>query len=199
MFPRTVSVVCREAGLRLGTIAFFSVVVIASSPSHAQNTCSATGVMAGEKFAVRQCAAAVYPDQRSVTIWFNENPITQQDADAFHLSAYADALSNGKARTQLLVAFCPGGGESSAVADAIKSIDLGLNHAKAPLASAQWSIKAPKDFKVENISGDIKPGGKLTGRITGSRSSDGRPYTWDLVFNVTLPMKESAAGLSCQK
>ncbi|MEO7255862.1 MAG: hypothetical protein ABIZ64_16680 [Casimicrobium sp.] len=199
MFPRTISVTCRDAGLRLGAIAFFSIVVIASSPSHAQNTCSATGVMAGENFAVSHCAAAVYPDQRSVTIWFNESPITKDETDNFQLSAYADSVSNGTQRTMLLVGFCPGGGESAAVADAVKSIDLGLNHAKSPLASAQWAIKAPRDFKIESMSGDIKPGGRLSGRITGSRSSDGRPYTWDLAFDVTLPMREAAAGLSCRK
>jgi hypothetical protein len=167
--------------------------------THAQNKCTATGVMAGEKFAASHCAAAVYPDQHSVTIWFNESPITPQESDAFQVSAYADSSKGGKERTMLLVALCPGGGQPTASAGSIKSIDLGLTHQKSAMASAQWVVEAPKDFKVERIAGDVKPGGKLAGRITGARASDGRPYAWDLTFDVTLPAKEAAAGLACGK
>jgi hypothetical protein len=167
--------------------------------AHAQNKCSATGVMAGERFAVNNCAAAVFPDQHSVTLWFNESPLTPQEIEAFQSSAYADSAKNGKDRTMLLVAFCPGGGKESASASAIRSIDLGLTHAKSAMASAQWVIEAQKDFKVEKISGSVKPGGNLAGRIVGSRTSDGRPYAWDLTFDVTLPSTEAASGLSCGK
>lgn len=167
--------------------------------AHAQNKCSATGVMAGERFAVNNCAAAVFTDQRSVTLWFNESPLTPQEIAAFQTSAYADSAKGGKDRTMLLVAFCPGGGQEQASAGSIKSIDLGLNHAKSAMAGAQWVIEAPKDFKVDRISGSVKPGGNLTGRIVGSRTSDGRPYAWDLTFDVTLPTQEAASGLSCGK
>lgn len=179
----------------VATIAFTAFAITAQ----AQNKCAATGVMAGEKFTASHCAAAVYPDQHSVTLWFNESPITPQESDAFQVSAYADSTKGGKERTMLLVAFCPGGGQPIASAGSIKSIDLGLTHAKSAMAGAQWVIEAPKDFKVERIAGDVKPGGKLAGRITGSRSSDGRPYAWDLTFDVTLPAKEAAAGMSCGK
>jgi hypothetical protein len=67
------------------------------------------------------------------------------------------------------------------------------------MAGAQWVVEAPKEFKVERIAGEVKPGGKLAGRITGGRTSDGRPYAWDLVFDVVLPAKEAAAGLTCGK
>jgi hypothetical protein len=70
--------------------------------------------MAGEKFSIAHCAAAVYPDSNSVTIWFNESPITLQEAEAFQNSAYADSSKGGKERTMLLVAFCPGGGKATA-------------------------------------------------------------------------------------
>ncbi len=170
-----------------------------AATAHAQNKCTATGVMAGEKFSVTHCAVAVYPDSNSVTIWFNESPITAQEAQAFQDSAYADSSKGGKERTMLLVAFCPGGGKTAAAAGAVKSIDLGLSHAKSAMAGAQWVVEAPKDFKVDRIAGDVKPGGKLTGRITGSRSSDGRPYSWDLTFDVALPTKEAASGLGCGK
>lgn len=167
--------------------------------AHGQNKCTATGVMAGERFAVSNCAAALLTDQRSVTLWFNESPLTPQEIEAFQASAYADSTKGGKDRTMLLVAFCPGGGQATASAGSVKSIDLGLTHAKSAMAGAQWVVQATKDFKVERISGDVKPGGNLTGRITGSRSSDGRPYAWDLTFDVMLPAKEAAAGVACGK
>jgi hypothetical protein len=68
-----------------------------------------------------------------------------------------------------------------------------------PDSNARWVVEAPKDFKVDPNAGDVQPGGKPAGRITGSRSSDGRPYSWDLTFDVTLPTKEAASGISCGK
>ena len=170
-----------------------------AASAHGQNKCTATGVMAGEKFTASHCAAAVYPDQHSVTLWFNESPITAQESEAFQASAYADSTKGGKERTMLLVAFCPGGGSATASPASVKSIDLGLTHAKSAMAGAQWLIEAPKDFKVERMGGDVKPGGKLSGRITGGRSSDGRPYAWDLTFDVTLPATDAASGIMCGK
>jgi hypothetical protein len=180
---------------------FLAAVWLAASAvtAHAQNKCTATGVMAGEKFAVSNCAAALLTDERSVTLWFNETPLTPPEIEAFQASAYANSTKDGKERTMLLVAFCPGGGQAAASAGSVKSIDLGLTHARSAMAGAQWVVHAPNDFKVERISGDVKPGGTLTGRITGSRSSDGRPYAWDLTFDVTLPAKEAAAGVACGK
>lgn len=169
-----------------------------AATAHAQNKCTATGVMAGEKLSLAHCAAAVYPDSNSLTIWFNEGPITPQEAEAFQDSACADSSKGGKKRTMLLVAFCPGGGMATADSGAVKSIVLGLSHAKSAMPGAQWVVEAPKDFKVDRIAGAAKPGGKRTGRLTGSRS-DGRPYSWDLTFDVTLPTKEAASGVTCGK
>ena len=170
-----------------------------AATAHAQNKCTATGVMAGEKFSITHCAAAVYPDSNSLTIWFNEGPITPQEAEALQNSAYADSSKGGEERKMLLVAFYPGGDMATAESGAVKSIDLGLSHAKSAMAGAQWAVEAPKDFRVDRIAGDVKPGSKLTGRITGSRSSDGRPYSWDPTFDVTLPMTEAASGMTCGK
>lgn len=192
----------RSARCRTGTLLHAVVItsmLIVATASHAQNKCSATGVMAGEKFNAGNCAVAFYPDQNSVTIWFNEAAITPQEQEAFELSAYADSAKGGKDRTMLLALFCPGGGQATASAGAIKSIDLGLTHAKSAMAGAQWVVEAPRDFKVERISGDLKPGGKLSGRITGARTSDGRPYSWDLAFDLTLPAREAASGMTCRK
>ncbi|HQR10747.1 MAG TPA: hypothetical protein PLW68_05405 [Casimicrobiaceae bacterium] len=188
----------RSPGKSLYAVVAASMLIVATV-SHAQNKCSATGVMAGEKFSAGNCVVAFYPDQNSVTIWFNEAAITPQEQDAFQLSAYADSAKGGKDRTMLLALFCPGGGQPAASAGAIKSIDLGMTHAKSAMAGAQWVIEAPRDFKVERIAGDLKPGGNLSGRITGARTSDGRPYSWDLMFDVTLPLKDAASGMTCRK
>jgi len=173
--------------------------VLFAATAHAQNKCSATGVMAGEKFVTNNCAVALENDEHSVTIWFNESPISAKEMEDFQSSAFASPTKDGKERTMLLVAFCPGGGKVAASAGSIKSIDLALTHAKSAMAGAQWVIKAPKEFKVDTISGDLKPGGKLVGKITGSRSSDGRPYSWDLAFDLMLPGKSAASGVACGK
>jgi hypothetical protein len=55
-------------------------------------------------------------------------------------------------------------------------------------------VEAGKDFKVEKMTGDVKPGGLLSGRIAGSRGKT----AWNLDFDVTLPAKDAAAGMSCK-
>ena len=182
-----------------GRVLVVAMLTLAAGTVEAQNMCSGTGVMAGEAFAVSNCAVAIFPDQKSVTLWFNETPITPREQEAFEASAYADSAKDGKDRTMLLVMFCPGGGQAAAAAAAIKSMDLELTHAKSAAASAQWMVQAQRDFKVDTISGDVNPGGKLAGHITGSRSSDGRKYAWDLTFDLTLPAKAAASGMTCRK
>jgi hypothetical protein len=54
-------------------------------------------------------------------------------------------------------------------------------------------VGAPKDFKVEKLAGDVKPGGTLAGRITGRRAKT----SWALDFDVNLPSKDAAAGMTC--
>jgi hypothetical protein len=161
--------------------------------AQAQNKCSATGLMEGEKFAANNCAVALY--EHGVAIWFNENPISAQEAEKFQISAYADGTKDGKQRTLVQIMFCPGGGATTASATAVKSIDLNTNHAKSPLLGIQWAVESPKDFKVEKMTGEIKPGGTLGGKILGSRGKT----TWNLDFDVKLPAKEASAGMSCGK
>jgi len=170
-----------------------------ATSAHAQNKCAATGVMAGESFAANNCVVAFFPKQNSVTLWFSETPITPREQEAFQASAYVESTKAGKDRTMLLLEFCPGGGQVAASADAIKTIDLSLNHGKAPVVDEQWSLDAPADFKVESIAGDVRPGARLNGRITGARKSEGKPFAWDLAFDVALPAKAAGAGASCGK
>ena len=184
----------KRGGLLLATLCLSTFAATAC----AQAKCTATGVMAGEKFSLNHCAVAFLVEPyRSVTLWFNETPIAPQEVEAFHASAYPSSLKDGKPRTMVVAAFCPGGGQAKASAGAVKSMDIGFTHGKSAMAGAQWLIEAPKDFKVERISGDVRPGGKLSGRITGGRSSDGRTYAWDFTFDVTLPANEAASGVGC--
>jgi TPR repeat protein len=165
----------------------------ASSPH--QDKCSASGLMEGSKFAANNCAIALYGDQHSVAIWFSEDPISAEDLESFQTSAYAVDTKDGKRHTQLQIMFCPGGGSPTASAAATKSIDLNTNHANSPLAGVQWVVEAPKDFKVEKMTGDLKPGGTLSGKIVGSKGKT----TWALEFDLKLPAKDAAAGMTCGK
>ena len=52
-------------------------------------------------------------------------------------------------------------------------------------------------LKIEKLSGERKPGGKLTGRITGGKLSDGLKYSWEADFDLRLPAKSAFGGVSC--
>jgi len=166
---------------------------VATAP--VRTRCSATGSMGGEKFTATHCVASLYGDQRSVAIWFNEDAITPQEAESFQTSSYADGAKGGKQRTMAIIMFCPGGGKETASAAAVKSIDLNTNHAKAPMAGIQRVVQALRDFKVEKMAGDVKPGGALSGKIAGNL--DKTTFTFDFEFN--LPTRDAAAGMSCGK
>ena len=167
----------------------------AAASAPVRSRCSATGSMDGERFTATHCVASLYNDQQSVAIWFNEDTITPAEAENFQVSSYASGDKSGKPRTMATIMFCPGGGQVTASAAAVKSIDINTNHAKSPLAGIQRVVEAPRDFKVERMSGDVKPGGTLSGKITGSL--DKTSFSFD--FELTLPAKDAAAGLSCGK
>lgn len=63
------------------------------------------------------------------------------------------------------------------------------------MAGIQRVVEAPKDFKVEKMAGDIKPGGTLSGKIAGKL--DKTAFAFD--FELNLPAKEAAAAMSCGK
>ena len=159
------------------------------------NKCSATGSLQGEKFSAGNCAVSLNGEQHSVAIWFNEDPISPEEAQNFQVSSYADGAKAGRQRTLIAIMFCPGGGAVTASAAAVKAIDMNTNHAKSPIAGLQRSIEAPKDFKVEKMTGDVKPGAMLTGRIVGALGKT----SWTLDFDVKLPDKDASAGLRCGK
>jgi hypothetical protein len=151
--------------------------------------------MGGEKFAATHCIASLYGDQHSVAIWFNEDAITPEEADGFRTSSYADSTTGGKQRTLAVIMFCPGGGSETASAQAVRSIDLNTNHSRSPMAGIQRVLQSPKDFKVEKMTGEVKPDGLLSGKISGG--IDKTTFTFD--FELSLPSKDAAAGMSCDK
>jgi len=163
--------------------------------AQAQNRCSATGVMTGLKFTANNCATALYGSQHSVSIWFNEDAISTQEAADFQASGTVDLAKDGQQRTLVLVMLCPGGGTAKASAAAVKSMSLTTNHAKSLLAGIQWNVKSPKDFKVVNMTGDVVPGGSLAGELIGHWHKT----TWNLSFDVKLPAKDAAIGMDCEK
>jgi TPR repeat protein len=167
----------------------------AAPVARASDKCSATGAMEGAKFTATHCVVSLYGDAHSVAIWFNEDAITPDEAANFQLSSYASDDKGGKPRTLVRIMFCPGGGAATASATAVKSIDFATSNAKSPLAGVQWVVEAPKDFKVEKMTGEIKPGGTLAGRIVGQRAKT----SWTLDFDMNLPTKDAAAGFSCGK
>ena len=168
---------------------------VAAATAAVKTRCSATGSMGGERFTATHCVASLYGDQHSVAIWFNEDAITPQEAESFQTSSYADGTKGGKQRTMAIIMFCPGGGKETASAAAVKSIDLNTNHARSPMAGIQRVVQAPKDFKVEKMTGEVKPGGALSGKIAGNL--DKTTFTFD--FELNLPAKDAAAGMSCGK
>ena len=172
------------------------VAVAATAPAPSRpNKCVASGSMEGARFSANNCAVSLFGDSHSVAIWFNEDPISAEEAQKFQVSAYADGAKAGKQRTMIAVMFCPGGGTATASATAVKKIDMNTNHAKSPLAGLQRVLEAPKDFKVEKMSGEVKAGAMLTGRIVGAIAKT----EWTLDFDVKLPEKDAAAGMSCGK
>jgi hypothetical protein len=166
---------------------------VAATPAPVKAHCSASGVMGGEKFSATHCVASLYGDQHSVAIWFNEDAITPEEADGFRMSSYAESAKGGKQRTMAIIMFCPGGGSETASPQAIRSIDLNTNHARSPIAGIQRVLQAPKDFKVETMSGQVKPGGVLSGKISGGIEKT----TLALEFELSLPAQDAAAGMSC--
>ncbi len=160
----------------------------------AANRCSATGSMEGEKFTLTNCAVSLMQDAHSVAIWFNEDPITPAEVDDFALSSNASDSKAGRRRTLLVAMFCPGGGAVAAAPAKLRSLDLNTSHARSALAGIQTVVEAPKELKVEKLAGNAEPGAPLSGRITGAHGKT----TFTLDFDVTLPARDAAAGLSCK-
>jgi hypothetical protein len=166
-----------------------------AAAARVSDKCSATGTMEGEKFTATHCAISLYGDQHSVAIWFNEDVIGADEAANFQLSSYASEDKAGKRRTRVQIMFCPGAGTATVSPSAVKSIDFNTSNAKSAFSGVQWVVEAPKDFKVEKLTGKLEPGGTLSGRIVGQRAKT----SWTFDFDLNLPAKDASAGMSCGK
>ncbi len=181
----------------------FGLLMSVAGGVRAESRCSAKGVMGGKAFSMTHCAISYYDDQHSVTIWFSEAPISAEEEKAFQLSSYAsDQDAKGKFRTLMHLAFCPGGGAPVPRPAAVKSVEIGMNNAESPLLGRQWVLDPSKDkhIRFEKLSGDLKLGGRLAGRVTGgkTREEDSQgAYSWQIDFDLPLPAKSAAAGAGC--
>lgn len=169
----------------------------------AENKCSAKGVMADLEFSINHCAVALY-DGKSVTLWFSGSPISAEELQQFQLNSYADSFqkdATGKRRTMLTLAFCPGGGKPVSAPGEVKSVEIVFKHADAEFLGPQeqWVLNFPKDkeMKIEKLTGELKPGGTLRGKITGTLNSEGKKFSWVIDFETILPEKMAAAGPGC--
>ena len=177
---------------------------VLSTPAFAEDKCRVKAVLGGKPFAMKHCAAAVYEPSEgkySVTLYFSDTLLTIREITAFHEnSSPQDKTEDGKARTKLHFQFCSGTGTAPASAAAVKSVDTGVDVAGAPFSGRQWVFDLPKDkdsLKIEKLTGAIVPGGKVSGRITGGKLSDGLKYSWEADFDFTLPAKSAFAGQGC--
>jgi hypothetical protein len=166
----------------------------------AEDKCLVKAVLGGKAVTLKYCEVAMY-DEKGVTLAFMEDPIPAEEVEAFQLNSYPkEKDAGGKPRTMIEIGFCPGGGTPAVSPGAVKSVEMSVAHASSPMLGRQWAFELPKDkelMKIEKLSGKLASGGKLTGRITGAKTSDGLSYSWQADFDVQLPTKAAAAGLSC--
>jgi len=176
-----------------------ALLVVASVPAFAEDHCLVKAVIGGKSAVIKNCAAAVY-DNTGLTLFFNEGPIGADEKAMFELNSYPkDADPDGTARTMMYFAFCPGGGKPQADAAAVKSVEMSVNHASSVMLGRQWVFELPgeKELKIEKLTGTLEPGGRIAGRITGAKTSDGLKYSWEADFDLALPEKTAAAGPGC--
>jgi hypothetical protein len=155
-----------------------AILFAAATGACAQSKCSATGQMAGQAFSLANCEAAIYEGGPGVTIWFSSTPITAEE-----------------------LAFCPGGGSAVPSPRTAKNIELGFKHATVSDLGPQdqWVFDSASDkqIKFDALAGELKRGGKLTGKVTGAIAGKKPPFTWDLQFDLVLPQRAAGAGPSC--
>ena len=166
-----------------------------------QNKCSATGHMAGHAFNLPHCEVAFYEGGPSVSIWFSSTPITAEERDFFLMSSSADRFKQG--RTMVHLAFCPGGGTAVASPGGAKNVELGFNHATVMDLGTQdqWVFDPAKDkqIKFEALSGELKKGGRLSGKVTGAIAGRKPPFNWAIQFDLVLSQRAAGAGPGCSR
>jgi hypothetical protein len=167
--------------------------------ARAADRCVGKAVLGGKTVTFKSCAVAVY-DNSGVTMVFTEAPLSAEELSTFQLNSYPpESDAGGKKRAILSLAFCPGGGKPTPSPSAVKSVEISANDGASPMGLQDvLALPAQKaHLKIEKLSGELKAGGRLAGKITGSKSVDEKPYSWDLDFDLALPAKAAAAGPGC--
>ena len=159
-----------------------------------ENKCLAKGKMQDHAFELKSCAVAMY-DNKGVTIWFTEKPLPADTLENFHLSSYAD-LSG----TAMSLSLCPGGNKGVVDPKNATNVYVEVEHAASPMVAQSFGdLSQDKGFRLTKLSGELKPGGRLTGKFTMNTKLDYQPlpYSVDAEFDVTFPAKAAAAGPGC--
>ena len=180
--------------MRFHRAAALALLAAAASNAAAEDKCLARGKMQDLAFELKSCAVAMY-DEKGVTIWFTEKPLPAATVDMFHLNSYAD-LSG----TAMSIGFCPGGSKGVVDPKAVGSVEVVVEHAASPMVqqSFLFNPNKDKDLKLTKLTGELKPGGRLAGKMTMNTKLDqGQPYSVEADFDLTLPTKAAAAGPGC--
>jgi hypothetical protein len=177
----------------------FPIFVAVATAVSAQNKCIATGQMGGQTFNLTHCEVAFYEGSPGITIWFSSTPIIPEERDTFQRSSYAHDFRKGRSMVQ--VAFCPGGGSAVPSPKTAKSVEIGFKHAtQLDLGPQdQWVLEpaSDKQIKIESLTGELKRGGKVSGKITGAIAGKKPAFNWDLQFDLVLPQRTAGAGPGC--
>jgi len=165
----------------------------------AQNKCVAKGQMGGQSFSLTSCEVAYYESSQGVTIWFSSTPITAEERDFFQTSSSADRFRKG--RTTVVLSFCLGEGGAVPLAKNARNVEIGFKHATelnlGPQDNWVFEPATDKQIKFEALTGELKRGGKLSGKVTGAIAGHKPPFSWDLQFDLVLPQRAAGAGPSC--
>jgi hypothetical protein len=80
-----------------------------------------------------------------------------------------------------------------------KSVEIGFKHATVLSLGPQdqWVLEpaSDKQIKIESLTGELKRGGKLSGKITGAIAGSKPAFSWDLQFDLVLPQRAAGPGL----
>jgi hypothetical protein len=165
----------------------------AASSAAAEDKCFAKGKMQEHAFELKSCAVAMY-DNKGVTIWFTEKPLQTATVDTFHLNSYADLTG-----TSMSLSLCPGGNKGVVDPKNATNVYVEVEHAASPMVAQSFGdLSKDKGFKLTKLTGELKPGGRLAGKMTMNTKLDrGQPYSVEAEFDVTLPAKAAAAGPGC--
>ncbi|MGZ7041455.1 MAG: hypothetical protein ACXVH7_06680 [Thermoanaerobaculia bacterium] len=189
-----------DSRLRLLVVSFLMGLAI---PALAEDQCMVKAILGGKPATMKYCAVALYDSEHSVTLVFSDTAFTpKQIADFQESSAVPEKDHTGKDRTSIHFAFCPGGGDTKPSPSAVKQVEMSVTIGGSPFLGFQNVYDLPKDkavVNIEKLSGDLKLGGNLAGRITGGRMADGKKYSWEADFDMKLPAKAAFGGQGCGK